>query len=212
MINTAENYNPQTAIEELETQQETLLRWLDDPQVTNDTEQKQAEDLLISARFALRQADEARKELTHPLDESKKRIIELFRPYVTKLTNGIDTLHMALHNYHADKVAAAQADRLTALTQEASRLAAAKENGEIIQPLARPLVPELPKTSRTHLGRVTYREDYDIQIVDPNLVPRDLCEPSMPKIRARVKSGITDIAGVLVSRKFTTSASLQGGK
>jgi len=212
MIGTAENYNPQTAVEELETQQEILLRWLDDPQVTNDLEQKQAEDLLISARFALQQAEEARKMLTRPLDESKKKIIELFRPYVTKLSNGIDTLNRALHHYHTDKVAAIEADRLTALAQEASRLAAAKDNGEIIQPLARPLVPELPRTSRTHLGRVTYREDYNIQIIDPNLVPRDLCEPSMSKIRARVKSGITDIAGVLVSRKFTSLASLQGGK
>lgn len=212
MIDTAENYNPQTAVEELESQQEILLRWLDDPQVTNDQEQKQAEDLLISARFALKQAEEARKELTRPLDESKKGIIELFKPYVYKLSNGIEAINRALHYYHADKVAAAEAERLAALAQEASRIAAAKDNGEIIQPLASPLVPELPKTSRTHLGRVTYRDDYDIQIVDPNLVPRDLCEPSMPKIRARVKSGITDIAGVLVSRKFTTSASLQGGK
>jgi len=212
MIDTAENYNPQTAVEELESQQETLLRWLDEPQVTNDQEQKQAEDLLISARFALRQAEEKRKELTRPLDESKKRIIELFKPYVDKLSSGINCLNTALHHYHADKVAAAEATRLAALAQEASRIAAAKGNGEIIQPLARPVAPELPKTSRTHLGRVTYREDYDIQIVDSNLVPRDLCEPSMPRIRARVKSGITDIPGVLISRKYTPSASLQGGK
>jgi len=212
MIDTVENYNPQTAVEELESQQEILLRWLDDPQVTNDLEQKQAEDLLISARFALRQAEEKRKELTRPLDESKKRIIELFKPYVDKLSSGINCLNTALHNYHADKVATTEAARLAALAQEASRIAAAKGNGELIQPLARPVVPELPKTSRTHLGRVTYRDDYDIQIVDPNLVPRDLCEPSMPKIRARVKSGLTDIPGVLISRKYISSTSLQGGK
>jgi len=212
MIDTAENYNPQTAVEELESQQEILLRWLENPQVTTDAEQKQAEDLLISARFALKQAEETRKELTRPLDESKKRIIELFKPYVYKLSNGIEALNRALHHYHADKVVAAEAARLAALAQEASRIATAKQNGELIQPLAKSVVPESPKTSRTHLGRVTYREDYDIQIVDPTLVPRTLCEPSMPKIRARVKSGVTDIPGVLVTRKYTTSASRQGGK
>jgi len=212
MIETAESYNPQTAVEDLESQQEILLRWLDNPQVTSDTEQKQAEDLLISARFALKQAEEKRKELTRPLDESKKRIIELFKQYVDKLSTGINCLTTALHHYHADKVAAAEAARLAALAQEAARIAAAKGNGEIIQPLSKPVVPELPKTSRTNLGRVTYREDYDIQIVDPNLVPRDLCDPSMSRIRARVKSGVTDIPGVLVTRKYTPSASLQGGK
>jgi len=212
MIDTAENYNPQTAVEELESQQETLLRWLDHPQVTNDQEQKQAEDLLISARFALKQAEETRKELTRPLDESKKRIIELFKPYVDKLSTGIDALNRELHHYHADKVAAAEAERLAALAQEAARIAAARKNGELIQPLAKSVPQELPKTSRTHMGRVTYREDHDIQIVDPALVPRDLCEPSLPKIRARVKSGTTNIPGVLVSRKYVPSASLQGGK
>ena len=212
MIDTAENYNPQTAVEELESRQEVLLRWLDHPQVTNDAEQKQAEDLLISARFALKQAEEARKELTRPLDESKKRIIELFKPYVYKLSNGIDALNRALHDYHADKLAAAETARLQALAQEALRIKAARDNGDVINPSPRPPLPDLPKTSRTHLGRVTYREDYDIQVVDPNLVPRDLCEPSMPRIRARVKSGVTNIPGVLISTKYIPTASLQGGK
>ena len=35
--------NPQMAVEELESQQEVLLRWLDKPVVTNEPEQKQAE-------------------------------------------------------------------------------------------------------------------------------------------------------------------------
>jgi len=210
MIDT-DNSNPQTAVQQLESQQEILLKWLDNPQVTTDQEQKQAEDLLISARFALKQAEEKRKELTRPIDESKKMIIELFKPYVDKLSNGIDALNSALHHYHTQKIAAAEAARLAALAEEAARIQAAKDNGEIIQPLAKPVPPELAKTSRTNLGAVTYREDYDIQVVDANLVPRDLCEPSMTKIRARVKSGVTDIPGVLISRKYTTSAR-QGGK
>lgn len=206
MIDTSDN--PQTAVKQLESQQEILLRWLDNPQVTNDEQQKQAEDLLISAKFALKQAEEERKELTRPIDESKKRIIELFKPYVDKLSNGIDCLNKALRCYHSEKVAEAETARLALLAQEVSRIIEAKENGEVIQPLNKPVALEPPKTSRTNMGKVTYREDYDIQIVDPDLIPRDLCEPSMPKIRARVKSGITDIPGVLVSRKYTTAAGL----
>ena len=71
--------NPQMAVEELESQQELLLKWLDNPQVTNEPEQKQAKELLISARFAIKQAEEKRKSLTRPLDESKKRIMDMFR-------------------------------------------------------------------------------------------------------------------------------------
>ena len=84
--------NPRTAVEELQSQQEILLRWLDKPVVTNEPEQKQAEELLISARFAIKQAEEKRKELTRPLDESKKRIMDMFRPYLDRLNIGVTLL------------------------------------------------------------------------------------------------------------------------
>lgn len=204
--------NPQTAVEELESQQEILLRWLDNPVVTNEPEQKQAEELLISARFAINQAEEKRKELTRPLDESKKRIMNLFRPYLDRLNIGVTLLTRALQQYHALKVEAAEAARLTQLTQQAARIAEAKDTGEVIEPLSQAIAPAAAKSSRSNLGLVTYREDLNIEIVNPNLVPRDLCEPSMTKIRARVKSGITDIPGVLVSKKYISVARQEGGK
>ena len=204
--------NPQMAVEELESQQEVLLRWLNNPQVTNDTEQKQAEELLISARFAIKQAEEKRKSLTRPLDESKKRIMNLFQPYFDRLNIGVTLLTRVLQQYHALKVEAAEAARLTQLAQQAARIAAAKVTGEVIEPLSQAITKAIPKSSRSNLGMVTYREDYNIEIVNPNLVPRDLCEPSMIKIRARVKSGITDIPGVLVSKKYISVAKPQGGK
>jgi len=207
----AEN-NPQTAVEELQSQQEILLRWLDKPQVTNEPEQKQAEELLISTRFAITQAEEKRKELTRPLDESKKRIMNLFRPYLDRLNIGVTLLTRALQQYHAERVQAAESARLAVLAQQAARIAAAKDTGEVIEPLSQSVTPVVAKSSRSNLGLVTYREDYQIEIVNPNLVPRDLCEPSMTKIRARVKSGITDIPGVLVSRKYISVANTQGGK
>lgn len=202
--------NPQMAVEQLQSQQEILLRWLDKPQVTNEPEQKQAEELLISARFAIKQAEEKRKELTGPLDESKKRIMNLFRPYIDRLSIGVTLLTRALQQYHALKVEAAEAARLAQLTQQAERIAAAKDTGEVIEPLSQSIIPATAKSSRSSLGTVTYREDYNIEIVNADLIPRDLCEPSMPKIRARVKSGITDIPGVLVSKKYISAARLQG--
>ena len=201
-----ETGNPQTAVEQLEYQQEILLRWLDNPQVTNEPEQKQAEDLLISARFALNQAEEKRKELTRPLDESKKRIMDLFRPYIDRLNMGVSLLTSTLQGYHAEKVQAAEAERLSQLARQVARIVEAKDTGEIVEPLSQAITPAAAKSSRSNLGMVTYRDDYSIEIVDANLVPRELCEPSLPKIRARVKSGITDIPGILVSRKYTSIA------
>ena len=196
----------QAVISSLEETQEPLLRWLTISTVTNDEQQKNAEDLLIAARHALKDCEEKRKELTKPLDESKARIIALFKPYTERLTKGINVLTSELGKYHQQKRIQAEAVRLTALAEEAARIRAAGGTGEMLEPLAKPITPEVAKTSRTHLGTVSYREDYDIQIVDPDMVPRDLCEPSMPKIRARVKSGITDIPGILVARKVISTA------
>jgi len=201
-----ETENPQTAVEQLESQQEILLKWLDNPRVTNEPEQKQAEDLLISARFAIKQAEEKRKELTRPLDESKKRIMDLFRPYIDRLNMGVSLLTNTLQKYHAEKVQAAEAERLAQLEQQAARIVEAKDTGEVIEPISQAIAPAIAKASRSNRGKVTYREDYDIHIIDSNLVPRELCEPSLPKIRARVKSGITDIPGVLVSQKYLSIA------
>ena len=200
--------SPQAAIAELQQKQETLIQCLDNVQVTNDEEQKNAEDMLISAKFALKQADEKRKELTRPLDESKKRIMALFEPYISKLNLGLNALNLALHTYHKQKQAEIQAEQEYAMAMEAARLAEAKETGELIKPAFRQIETSAPRTSYANLGSVTYREDYDIQIVDPNLVPRDLCEPSMSRIRARVKSGITNIPGCLITPKYTSATRL----
>lgn len=196
----------QTLITQLEKRQESLFHWLQTATVTTDEEQKNAEDMLIAARHATKEGDELRKTLTQPLDESKKRIIALFKPYMDRLNQGISVLTRELGKYHNQKRIEADAARLTALAEEAARLFAAEVTGEVLEPLAKPAVPEVAKTSRTNLGTVSYREDYDIQIVDPDQVPRDLCEPSMPKIRARVKSGVLKIPGVLVSRKTISTA------
>lgn len=197
---------PQVAITELQTRQSSLLNWLGNVQVTTDSEQKYAEDMLIDAKAALKEAEEKRKDLTRPLDESKARIIGLFKPYMDMLQQGIGTLNSALFKYHDKKRIEAEAVRLAALAEQAARVAAARDTGEMIEPLARPTQPEVSKTSRAHLGTVTYKEELDIQIVSPNDVPRDLCEPSMVKIRARVKSGIVDIPGVLIARKYISVA------
>lgn len=201
----------QAAITELSTRQSILLNWLTNIQVTNDDEQKNAEDMLIHAKAALKEAEEKRKDLTRPLDESKARIIALFKPYVETLEQGVSALNKALHGYHDKKRIETEAARLTALAEQAARIAAAKDTGEVIEPLAAPIESSVAKTSHAHLGSVTYRDDYDIQIVSPKDVPRDLCEPSMPKIRARVKSGVLDIPGVLIAKKYVSVARTEGG-
>lgn len=194
---------PEVAVTQLQNRQSSLLDYLGSVQVTTDVEQKAAEDVLIDAKAALKEAEEKRRELTRPVDETKARIIGLFKPYIDRLQNGIKVLDTVLFQYHDKKRIEAEAVRLAALAEQAARFAAAGE-GEIIEPLSRATEPAVAKTSHANLGSVTYREEPDIQIVSPRDVPRDLCEPSMKLITARVKSGVLDIPGVLISKKYTS--------
>ena len=198
--------DPTCELASLEQSSQPLLRWLHDLKVTSPEQQKNAEDLLISARQAWKEADEKRRELTRPLDDAKQRIIELFKPYMNRLETGINILNRELTTYHQSLVALRQEEERRAMEAQAARMREAEETGEVVELAELFAVPNVVKTSRAHLGTVTYRDDWDVQVVDAARVPRDLCEPSMPRIRARVKSGVTDIPGVLVTKKLVSVA------
>jgi len=205
------NEDPKQAVVNLEESAEPLIRWMTDLKVDSPESQKNAEDLLISARAAHREAEEKRKELTRPLDEAKRRIMALFAPYLERLETGIGILNRELTGYRNALLELQREEERRALEEQAERLRRARETGEVVDPVEAPAaMPHVAKTSRANLGSVTYRDEWDIKVVDPAAVPRDLCEPSMPRIRARVKSGVTEIPGVLVSRR-TVSTARKGG-
>ena len=195
----------------LEQSQSSLLGWMADVIVTTNEEQKNAEDLLIHARQALREIESKRKDLLQPVNETRDRINNLFRPLTDRLNMGIHIVNEALQKYHSKQAREAEELRMIALAEQAAKIAEAKETGEVVEiPPAEEVVEAPRKTSQAHLGSVTYREDFEVTIVNPLLVPRELCDPNISRIRARVKSGVTEIPGVLITKKYITVA--RGGK
>ena len=187
--------------------QSGLLGWMASAIVTTDAEQKNAEDLLIHARQAFREIEAKRKDLLQPVNETRDRINALFKPLSDKLNMGIRIVNEALQHYHAQQAREAEELRMIALAEQAAKFAAAKETGEVVEIVQAEDIPEaLTKTSHAHLGTVTYRDDFDVSIVDALLVPRELCDPNISRIRARVKSGVTEIPGVLITKKYITVA------
>lgn len=191
--------DPSEELANLEASSQPLLKHLYAIKVASPEEQKNAEDLLIVARRARTAADEKRKQLTRPLDEAKRRIIQLFEPYINRLDTGINILNRELTAYHESLLELQRQAQRKALEEQAARMTEAQQTGEVVDLPQATTLPNVAKTSRAHLGTVTYRDDLAILIINPDQVPRDLCEPSMPRIRARVKSGVTNIPGVLVT-------------
>ena len=202
----------ETEVKTLEQNQATLVSWLGASTViTCGEEQRNAEDMLIHARKSLRDIETKRKELLEPVNETRDRINALFKPLSDKLNMGIFVVNTALQHYHTQQVKEAEELRMIALTEQAAKITESKETGEIVEITPTTDIPETPlKTSHANFGAVTYREDFDVAIVDPLLVPRDLCDPNLSRIRARVKSGVMEIPGVLITKKYVTVA--RGGK
>jgi len=198
---------PEAIVETLEQDQTTLLTWMEAIQViTSEAEQKNAEDLLIHARQALKNVEAKRRELLEPVEETRDRINDLFKPLGDKLRLSISVVNRALQAHHAEQSRIAEEERMALLAEQAARLAEAQETGEVVELPSAAVMPEAPtKTSRAHLGSVTYREDIDVTVVNPLLVPRELCDPNLPRIRARAKSGVKEIPGVLITTKYITS-------
>jgi len=195
----------------LQQNQSTLLAWMASAVVTTDAEQKNAEDLLINARQGLKAVEAKRKDLLQPVNETRDRINALFKPLTDKLSMGIHIVNEALQNYHLKQAKEAEKLQAIALAEQAAQLAESKTTGEVVEIVPTADIPLAPtKTSQAHLGSVTYRDDFDVSIVDPLLVPRELCDPNLSRIRARVKSGVTEIPGVLITKKYITVA--KGGK
>lgn len=199
---------PETVLNKLTIQDKALFAWVGHLEVKDEATQKNAENLFISARHAEKRAKEKQTELLEPIKEADKRIRELFKPYLDKLSLCISRISTLLNTYRATQERIAKEEQEYRMAELAAKVAESKETGEVVD-LPLEAVQSPRKTSRPEMGTVTYRDAFGIQIVNPDLVPRDLCEPSLSKIRARVKSGIVDIPGVLVTKTYTTVAKSQ---
>jgi hypothetical protein len=191
--------SPEIIIQQLELKDKTLFEWVSKLEVTDESSQKNAENLLTDAKTAQKRATETQKFLLDPIRESEKRVRDLFRPYLDRLTLSISRINTLLGNYHFEQTKLAKAENEYLMAETAAKLEDAKETGEIVE---LPTVVQAPvKTSRAELGTTSYLEGFDVEIINPDLVPRDLCEPSLSKIRARVKNGVKEIPGVLITVK-----------
>jgi dGTP triphosphohydrolase len=198
----------ETEITALENSQSALLKWMGSAAVImSEDEQRNAEDMLIHARQSLRDVEAKRKELLEPVNETRDRINALFKPLSDRLNMGIFVVNGALQAYHLKQAKEAEELRNVALAEQVAKMTEARETGEVVEVTPTADIPDAPpKTSHAHLGAVTYREDFEVSIVDPLLVPRELCDPNLSRIRARVKSGVMEIPGVLITKKYITIA------
>jgi hypothetical protein len=175
-----------------------------DLQVETDEELRNANDLLAYGKKMWATLEAQRKADKQPHMDAARDVDTKFKPVLSRVELAIGRIDKAVLDYHHKKKAEADALLLIQAQEEAKKIAEAKETGEVYTPPA-PIVHLVGDTVRGHLSTTNIRETYEYEIVDPNAVPRDLCSPDLQKIKARHKSGISDIPGVLITKREYTS-------
>ena len=184
--------------------------------IINQKQYEDANGCLIAIKGKIKELDSLRKSITRPIDEGKKRIMDLFSPHMGKLETARTALTRAMMAWddeqerkrrelqaklqrEAEEKARKEQERLQARAQKwegkgnADKAEALREQAEEVVPDPVPVVLEIPKVQ----GR-SYRDNWKAVVEDVNQVPREYMIPdqkALDKIMQATK-GTLKIPGV----------------
>ena len=189
--------NPQQALEVLERDSRSLFEHAARLEVTDAESQRNGENILADLKLAKKNATAALKTVTDPIRAAEKAARELFTPYLAKVDFALTKTDSALQDYFKAQAEQAKQEQDYINAENAAKLEDAKESGEVVE-LSTATAQAPAKTSRADFATTSYGQGFDIVIINADLVPRDLCDPTMSKIRKRIESGVRVIPGVQI--------------
>ncbi|MDI6854020.1 MAG: hypothetical protein QME75_10525 [Deltaproteobacteria bacterium] len=143
----------------------------------------------------LREVNNFFKKFTDPLQAIEKSMGRLLAAY-RKLQE----------NERRRKAAEQEAEARRLQEQLEAEAQAAAAEGKPYEPVTvvAPLVTEVPKVTRTAEGSAQQRKRWVGRIVNPELVPREYCEPSQKLINQAVRAGVREIPGCVIEEEYET--------
>lgn len=128
-----------------------------------------AHDMAKQARAIYREKEEERKTITTPLLQAKNATDAYFKPTLEAVARIKRHYEQAIATYDLEREQA----RAKVLIQSAAELAVG-------------VVPTEPIPEPVYVEQTSVRHVWEPEIVDPDLVPRELCSPDLRKIREAV--------------------------
>jgi hypothetical protein len=180
----------------------------------------QAGDWRNKIKAKLKQLDAERKELTKPLDDVKSKIMDKYRPATEALDAAYKLFDQALIKWLDDqeKIRQEQQRKLDEEAEKKRKSAEAKaaewadkgndkkaeEWAEKAETVVAPIVAAAPKVTG-----MMFRDDWDFEITNSTIVPRQFMIPDEKAIRAYVKAtkGKSPIEGVRIIPKKVAATS-----
>ena len=195
--------------------------------ITSQLEYETAADVLKKIKSRYKEIEGQRKEITAPLDNAKKAVMDLFRNPLELLEKAEKTVKGLMIGYTEEQERKAREEqrKLEELARkkaedERKKLEAQKarakasgkeekaetiqEKNENIQPVFVPVIAPVIETPKG----VSYREKWTAKVIDENLIPREYLivnQSALDKV-AQATKGSIKIAGVeFVSEKILAS-------
>lgn len=193
-------------------------------EVSSLADYSKAGDAVKMVSNKIKELESKRLDMTRPLDQSKKLIMDEFKRItepLEKFVNETKATMLAFHRKEQARIAEEQriarekAEAEERERQARARLEAAKnvkeaedlglpsalfEEPTTDEPTAPAPVPvaEAPKTQRGAYATATVKQNWQYEIIDPDAVPRQYCEPSHDHIRQSIIAGTREIPGVRI--------------
>lgn len=200
----------QPAAKEAETTAADLYASAIDVEVSSPTTRESAVLVGIAIKRRREQLEETRKAITGPLDEAKKRIMELFAPALSRITEGETYVRKAISDY--DEVVKRQLEQEAAAAAAAARMAqeaalarAAELEAEGREDEAEEVryqaeaMPLQQETVRVAGGTTRWKAEVTdkrafIKAVAAGKIPLEFVDVNMPKLNGIARSLQTSMA------------------
>lgn len=196
----------------IEKERDTVLSRCQEITVSDSVSERQAAEYLVAIRGQIKKIEVERKTWTDPLEQQKKRLIDVFKKLSQPLVEAENHIDSQMRSYRTKLEQARHKEelRLLSLQQKRDERAAAAGKPAPLPVSVTPFVGiDSPKTVQTETGkRVTYVDRWGARVVDIRKVPHIYLLPDMVSLNklAQENRGENPPDGVVFEKEISTRA------
>jgi hypothetical protein len=158
---------------------------------------------------AQKDLDDRRRSMTRPLDESKKQIMDLFRPVESKIIEIETSIKKSLVQYQAIVDARIKAELEEKRKKDEAEAAEKAKDAEFFGEdifIEETKVEDQMQNVAPVVSGISTKTVWDYEIIDMSKLPIEMMMPDPKKIRAAVDFGMRDVPGLRIFSKQVVSA------
>lgn len=190
------------AIAEIKGQIEQLSREGTALVITDNESFAYAGEFARKIKQAQKQVDDTRKGMTRPLDESKKKIMDLFRPVEDRIAELERSVKGSMLVYQTEVDRKIRIEREEQAKKDAEELAQRMKDAEFFGETSVDIEPSKPETMPVNVAPVasgvSTKMVWTFEIIDESTLPREMLSVDTKKIKAAVDFGMRDVPGLRI--------------